>query len=605
MKPQACVYPARVARPFRLCPVLSGESADKTGPADGWRFSFRRAVALAMAALLLPLAQIEVFAQQAQGWPQYGQYPQIQYPQAQYPQNQYPQGEYAPNQQPDYGPPAYPQPNYAQPENAQPGYAQPTQPGAPYADASPEYPQPAYGPGQPLPQSFAAVQLEEMLAPIALYPDALLAQVLAAATYPDQVSVADQWLRSQGYASADQIAAAVDAQNWDPSVKALTAFPQVLAQMDHDLAWTTDLGNAYYNQPQDVLQTVQVLRQRAQAAGTLQNTPQEALNYDQGNIELAPPNPQMVYVPSYNPWDAYGAPVQPYPGFSLLGALDSFAGSGLVQFGVGIAMAAFMHTGFGWMSWALDWLGDGILFHHSAYSSQSTTVAHWGSRRGGASWGGRTGQYGGYERARLSQSRGNYGGQVNRNYGNGSAGGREALRSQESYSGNRPYMGSEYAGNPSRTYPMRPNSYVRPAFQDYGYNRQLGRPQAAMPARQQAYSPQSYARPGYGSSYYGGTSQAYDGRMGGYGSPQRGWRAPAVPAQHGGFEQRAYVAPGGRGFMGSEARPRRSGGLHMFGGGHGSERAFGGGKAPKSFSGGKHSGGGGHSGGHGGGGHRR
>jgi len=130
---------------------------------------------------------------------------------------------------------------------------------------------------------------------------------------------------------------------------------------------------------------------------------------------------------------------------------------------------------------------------------------------------------------------------------------------------------------------MRPNSYVRPAFQDYGYNRQLGRPQAAMPARQQAYSPQSYARPGYGSSYYGGTSQAYDGRMGGYGSPQRGWRAPAVPAQHGGFEQRAYVAPGGRGFMGSEARPRRSGGLHMFGGGHGSERAFGGGKAPRAF----------------------
>jgi len=123
----------------------------------------------------------------------------------------------------------------------------------------------------------------------------------------------------------------------------------------------------------------------------------------------------MVYVPSYNPWDAYGSAVQPYPGFSLLGALDSFAGSGLVQFGVGIAMAAFHAYGI----W-LDELGrstgwaDGILFHHSAYSSQSTTVAHWGSRREALPGADEPGKYGGYERARLSQSRGNYGGQVNR-----------------------------------------------------------------------------------------------------------------------------------------------------------------------------------------------
>ena len=129
------------------------------------------------------------------------------------------------------------------------------------------------------------------------------------------------------------------------SVKALTAFPQVLAQMNHNLTWTTDVGNAYYNQPRDVMQTVQVLRQRAQAAGTLQNTPQEAVNYDQGNIELAPPNPQEVYVPSYNPWNAYGDPISPYPGFSLLGALQSFAGSGVLPLGLGIAMNAFSHTG--------------------------------------------------------------------------------------------------------------------------------------------------------------------------------------------------------------------------------------------------------------------
>src|SRR6202044_3921800 len=125
-----------------------------------------------------------------------------------------------------------------------------------------------------------------------------VAQILAASTYPAQVIAADNWLHAQGYASPDQIAYGADAQaNWDPSVKALTAFPQVLDMMNHDLRWTTDLGNAYYNQPQDVLQTIQVMRQRAQSAGTLQSTPQEAVSYNQGYIQLAPTNPQVVYVP--------------------------------------------------------------------------------------------------------------------------------------------------------------------------------------------------------------------------------------------------------------------------------------------------------------------
>jgi len=159
------------------------------------------------------------------------------------------------------------------------------------------------------------------VAPIALYPDTLVAQVLTASTYPGEVVEADHWRQSQGSASPDQIAAGADAQTWDPSLKALTAFPQVLAQMDQNLPWTTDLGNAYYNQPQDVLEAVQVMRQRAQAAGNLQSTPQEAVSYVDGNIQLAPVNPQVVYVPTYNPWSVYGQPVSPYPGFSLFGAL--------------------------------------------------------------------------------------------------------------------------------------------------------------------------------------------------------------------------------------------------------------------------------------------
>src|SRR5207253_2437822 len=103
-----------------------------------------------------------------------------------------------------------------------------------------------------------------------------------------QVQDADRWLQVQGNASPYEIAGGADVQSWDPSVKALTAFPQVLARLDQNIQWTTDLGNAYYNQPQDVLQGVQVMRQRAQAAGNLQSTPQEQVAYDQGAITLAP-----------------------------------------------------------------------------------------------------------------------------------------------------------------------------------------------------------------------------------------------------------------------------------------------------------------------------
>ena len=125
-------------------------------------------------------------------------------------------------------------------------------------------------------QPLAAQQLEQLVAPIALYPDSLVAEVLAASTYPQQIMQADQWRRSQGYAPAEQIAAGANAQNWDPSVKGLTAFPRVLAQMDQNLRWTSDLGNAYYNQPQDLLQAVQVcasVRRRPVTSKILRSKP--------------------------------------------------------------------------------------------------------------------------------------------------------------------------------------------------------------------------------------------------------------------------------------------------------------------------------------------
>lgn len=235
--------------------------------------------------------------------------------------------------------------------DSQPGYGQ-----QPYYGQSPDYgqqraygqspesgPTPEYAPQQ----AMNAAQLEQLIAPIALYPDALVAQILAASTYPAQVAAADGWVRSMGGAPPEQIAAGAAAQTgWDPSVKALTAYPQVLAMMNQNLQWTTSLGNAYYNQPQDVMETIQVLRQRAQAAGNLQTTPQEQVTADQGYISVAPANPQVVYVPTYNPWIVYGQPIMAYPGYEPIDTVGAIVGTA-VQFGLQFAVGAFLEAPFG------------------------------------------------------------------------------------------------------------------------------------------------------------------------------------------------------------------------------------------------------------------
>jgi len=450
----------------------------------------------------------------------------------------------APNQAPDpgYAQPSYPAPDQAPiPRYAQdPGYAQ--NPGYTQNNAQPG-PQPSYDPQQPqdsVQQSMGPDQLEQLLAPIALYPDALVAQVLAAATYPAQVVGADHWLQSQAYASPDSVAYAASQQSWDPSVKALTAFPQVLAQMDHDIAWTTDLGNAYFNQPQDVMQTIQVLRQRALSAGTLQNTPQETVSDNQGYLQLAPANPQVVYVPAYNPWNAYGQPIQPYSGFSLLGSMASFAGSAALRFGPGIAMGAFNATPFGWATWALNWLGGSIFFNHSNYMTHSTTVGRGNlPGRGGP-------QRGPTPRPMDAYNRGG-------NYGRPTEGYRPDNRQFGVNRGNEsPYRGNEFAnrGNevPNRTY-QQPGNFARPAQPTYGYNR----PQQPMPDR-----PQSYARPngGYGSSFYG--NPAY-GRPATDYARQQALREPTPQfrqaPQYNTFNPRANTQPN-RGYSQPYSAPR-------------------------------------------------
>ena len=119
--------------------------------------------------------------------------------------------------------------------------------------------------------------MQQLVAPIALYPDSLVAQILAASTFPEQVVEADRWVQEHQDLKGDALGQAVDQQPWDPSVKALTAFPSVLGNMDKNLSWTSSLGDAYYNQQQDVMDAVQVMRQRAQGAGDLKTTPQQVV----------------------------------------------------------------------------------------------------------------------------------------------------------------------------------------------------------------------------------------------------------------------------------------------------------------------------------------
>ena len=159
-------------------------------------------------------------------------------------------------------------------------------------------------------------QLQQLVAPIALYPDRLVAQILAAATFPEQVVEADRWLQAHTDLTGDAFTQAVDQQPWDSSVKALTAVPAVLGNMDKNLSWTSSLGETYSNEPGTVLDAVQAMRQRAKEAGTLKTTPQETVAMEDSNIAIEPANADAVYVPQYNPWLAYGSPVDAWPDWS-------------------------------------------------------------------------------------------------------------------------------------------------------------------------------------------------------------------------------------------------------------------------------------------------
>ena len=215
-------------------------------------------------------------------------------------------------------------------------------------------------------------QLQQLVAPIALYPDSLVAQILAASTFPEQVVEADRWVQAHPDLKGEALGQAVDQQPWDPSVKALTAFPSVLGNMDKNLSWTSSLGDAYYNQQQDVMDAVQVMRQRAEQAGNLKTTPQQTVTTQGSTIVIQPANPDVVYVPAYDPWLVYGYPILPWPGWYPYPGI--WFGGPYLSFGLGFGIGFFGGFGWGWHNWGFNWHHRYPIYNHNRYYSRSTHV---------------------------------------------------------------------------------------------------------------------------------------------------------------------------------------------------------------------------------------
>jgi hypothetical protein len=187
------------------------------------------------------------------------------------------------------------------------------------------------------PQPVIDQELDDLLAPIALYPDPLLAQILTASTYPGEITDAQAWLASGGAASS------IDAQNWGESVKAIAHYPEVLKMMAENMDWTADLGDAFLNQPEDVTSSIQRLRAQAKAAGNLESNDKQEVAIDGNDIEIIPAQPEYIYVPVYDPTVVY---VQRWtPGWPPF-----------VAFGPRLLIG-------GWLALDFDWRYHHVIYH--------------------------------------------------------------------------------------------------------------------------------------------------------------------------------------------------------------------------------------------------
>ncbi|MGB8342450.1 MAG: DUF3300 domain-containing protein [Chthoniobacterales bacterium] len=195
-------------------------------------------------------------------------------------------------------------------------------------------------------------QLDSLVAPIALYPDPLLSQTLVASTYPLEIVQLQQWLGKNENLKGKELADAVEKQPWDPSIQAMAALPTVVKQLGDNIAWTSELGNAFLAQESDVMDAVQRMRAKAESTGTLKTSQEQTVETKQVEgksvVEIQPADPDVVYVPSYNPTVVYGAPAYPYPPI-YYPPVGAYVAGAALSFGVGVAVGSFWgHGGWGW-----------------------------------------------------------------------------------------------------------------------------------------------------------------------------------------------------------------------------------------------------------------
>jgi uncharacterized membrane protein YgcG len=378
-------------------------------------------------------------------------------------------------------------------------------------------------------------QLDTLVAPIALYPDPLLSQIMVAATYPAELQQAQQWLAQNPGLSGQQLADAARQQNWDPSIQALVVFPDVVAHMTADMRWTTDLGNAFLAQQADVMAAVQRMRSRAMAAGKLQSNAQETVTTQvqggQQAIDIAPANPEVIYVPYYNPTYIWGPPAWGY-----YPAWDLGFGFGF-GWGPGIYIGSFF-PGIGWggWGWGFNWF-NGFIYTRPFFFS------HYGFRGyyGGRNWGG-------YSVWAHNPNRGLAGRYGNFGAANRSAGG-----------------WNHFNGAAGRSYNAQPS--YRPPSASYNRSFMAPRVQNSAPSYNRSYTAPSYhySAPSYSRSYsapsYHYSAPSYSRS---YSAPSYHYSAPS--------SGRSYSAPSYHSSAGSSG-----GGFHSSGGGGGFHGGGGGG----------------------------
>lgn len=391
-------------------------------------------------------------------------------------------------------------------------------------------------------------QLDNLVAPLALYPDPLLSQVLVASTYPLEVVEANQWLQQNRSLTGTALMDAAKQQNWDPSVQALVAFPDVLARLNQDVQWTTDLGNAFLGQQADVMAAIQRLRARAQANGKLRTTPQETVTDQTQNgqteIAIQPADPQVIYVPTYDPAYIWGP-----PGWGYYPPL--FYPSYGFGFGFGIPIGGlfFGWPGWGGWGWGCNWFGGGLFINAGFFG-------HYGYRYGGYGY---RGGFAGHQAWAHDYSR--------------------SSRATGTAAYSRSYQtaaGSRFAGNSSRSgansFNRGTNSFNRGtnSFNRGGTSQAFNRG-----ATGQSFN-RGYA--GQSARSYSAPSRSYSAQSRSYSAPSRSYSAPSrsysAPSRSYSAPSRSYSAPsrsfssGGGGFHGGGG-----GGFHGGGGGsHGGGR---------------------------------